>query len=127
MRQKETIREFLRFGIVGVLATAIHYLVYWVLQHWLNVNVAFTIGYLLSFIANYFLSARFTFQEKTSARNGVGFGAAHLFNYCLQMVLLNAFLWIGLSRTVAALAVYAISVPTNFLMVRFVFKHFKAS
>jgi len=36
--------------------------------------------------------------------------------------LLNFWLWVGLSREVAPLGVYAIAVPTNFLLVRFVFK-----
>ena len=60
-------------------------------------------------------------------RNGIGFGGAHLFNYCLHIVLLNFFLWVGLSRELAPLGVYAIAVPTNFFVVRFVFKHFHRS
>ena len=126
MVRKETFGEIIRFGIVGTTAAAIHYAIYWVLQHWINVNVAYTLGYVLSFIVNYYLSAHFTFKEKTSAKNGLGFGGAHLTNYVLHIVLFNFFLWIGLSRAVAPIAVLAIAVPTNFVLVRFVFKHFKA-
>lgn len=119
---KETFGEAIRFAMVGVTATAIHYAIYWILMHWINVNIAFTIGYLLSFCANYFLSAHFTFREDTSARNGAGFAGAHAFNYLLQLSLFNLFLWLGLSKSLAPFAVYAVSVPTNFLLVRFVFK-----
>ncbi|MBO7129458.1 MAG: GtrA family protein [Prevotella sp.] len=126
MDKKETLGELIRFGIVGTTAAAIHYGVYWVLQHWMNVNVAYTIGYIVSFLVNYYLSARFTFKEKTSTKNGLGFGLAHLTNYLLHIVLFNFFLWIGLSREIAPLAVLAIAVPTNFVLVRFVFKHFKS-
>lgn len=126
MAGKGTFGEIFRFGIVGVVATALHYGIYWVLQHWINVNVAYTIGYLLSFVVNYYLSAHFTFREKTSTKNGIGFIGAHLFNYLLHMALLNLFLWIGLSRELAPLAVYAIAVPTNFILVRLVFKNLKA-
>ena len=122
-----TLGEMLRFGVVGVVAVAVHYTVYWLLQHWMNVNVAYTIGYIVSFLVNYVLSARFTFHEKTTATNGLGFSGAHVINYLLQMVLLNLFLTVGLSRTLAPLAVFAIAVPVNFMMVRFVFKHFKRS
>ena len=125
MDRKETFGEILRFGVVGVIATVIHYVIYWVLQHWINVNVAYTIGYFVSFLFNYYLSAHFTFREKTSKKNGAGFIGAHVFNYLLQIGLLNLFLWLGLSREVAPLAVLLIAVPTNFLIVRFVFKHFK--
>lgn len=119
---RQTIYEVLRFGIVGVVATALHYVIYWILQHWINVNVAYTIGYFLSFIANYFLSAQFTFREKTTTRNGIGFAGAHLFNYLFQMVLLNIFLWVGVSKALAPLPVYCIAVPVNFILVRTVFK-----
>ncbi len=119
---RQTIYEILRFGIVGVVATALHYVIYWILQHWINVNVAYTIGYFLSFIANYFLSAQFTFREKTTTRNGIGFAGAHLFNYLFQMMLLNIFLWLGVSKALAPLPVYCIAVPVNFILVRTVFK-----
>ena len=125
MMKRETLGELIRFGIVGTTAAAIHYGIYWVLMHWMNVNVAYTIGYIISFLVNYYLSAHFTFKEKTSAKNGLGFGGAHLTNYLLHIVLFNFFLWIGLSRELAPIAVLAIAVPANFLMVRFVFKHFR--
>ena len=82
MDKKETFGQIVRFGIVGTTAAAIHYGVYWLLQHFIEVNIAYT-------------------------------------------VLFNFFLWLGLSRAVAPLAVLAIAVPANFIMVRFVFKHFK--
>lgn len=125
MDKRQTFGELIRFGIVGTTAAAIHYAIYWVLQHWINVNVAYTIGYVLSFLVNYYLSARFTFREHTSAKTGLGFGGAHLVNYGLHIVLFNLFLWLGLSRELAPIAVLAIAVPTNFVLVRFVFKHFK--
>ena len=125
--RKETLGEVVRFGIVGVTASAIHYGVYWVLQHWTGVNIAYTAGYIVSFLVNYWLSAHFTFREKTSTRNGLGFIGAHLCNYLMHMVLLNVFLWLGLGRELAPIAVLAIAVPVNFLLVRFVFKHFKTT
>lgn len=119
---KEAIGEMIRFSIVGVLVTAIHYGVYWLLQLVVNVNIAWTAGYIAGFIVNYYLSAFYIFRKKTSVKNGVGFGMAHVVNYLLQMVLLNFFIWIGLSAEMAPVGVYAVSIPVNFLLVRFVFK-----
>ena len=127
VNRKETIGEVIRFGIVGVTASAIHYGVYWVLQHWIDVNVAYTVAYIISFLCNYWLSAHFTFREKTSALNGLGFIGAHVCNYLMHMLFFNVFLWLGLSRELAPIAVLAIAVPVNFLLVRFVFKHFKTN
>ena len=104
------------------MATALHYAIYWVLMHQMNANLAYTIGYIVSFLANYYLSARYTFHRKKSAANAIGFIGAHVCNYLLQMVLLNIMLYIGLSKTLAPIGVYAIAVPVNFLLVRTVFR-----
>ena len=119
---REEIGEMIRFAIVGILVTAIHYGVYWLLQLVINVNIAWTVGYIAGFVFNYYMSAYYIFRKKTSAKNGAGFGVAHIVNYLLQMVLLNFFIRIGLSAEMAPVGVYAISIPVNFLLVRFVFK-----
>ena len=85
--KKEVIGEMIRFSLAGTLVTVIHYAVYWLLQLVINVNIAWTAGYIAGFIVNYYLSAYFIFHEKTNAKNGAG------------------------------------SIPVNFLLVRFVFKH----
>ena len=121
VKDKKQAGEALRFVIVGALATAIHYGIYYVLQLGIDVNVAYTAGYVVSFIFNYILSARFTFRKKTSVKNGLGFGGAHVINYLLQVCLLNIFLCLGISRSFAPVPVYCISIPVNFMMVRYVF------
>ena len=49
---REAIGEMIRFAIVGILVTAIHYGVYWLLQLVINVNIAWTVGYIAGFIFN---------------------------------------------------------------------------
>ena len=122
--RRDTFLEMVRFGIVGVVATALHYGVYWLLHGVMNVSVAYTIGYVVSFVANYLLSARFTFRKKRSVKNGIGFAFAHAFNYLLQITLLNLFIWLGVSAVLAPVRVYCVAIPTNFLIVRFVFRKF---
>jgi putative flippase GtrA len=48
-------------------------------------------------------------------------GGAHVVNWLLQLALLNTFLWMGVSKEWAPIPVFVISVPVNFLLVRFVF------
>lgn len=120
--------EFIRWGIVGVVATAVHYGIYYFLKEfvtpqtefWLNID--YTLGYVISFFGNFFLSAYFTFHEKPSLKKGFGFGIAHAINYGLHILFLNVFLLIGFSSTIAPIFVFILVVPINFLMVRFVFK-----
>lgn len=118
--------EFIRFGIVGGLSTALHYGIYYLLQLYINVNIAYTIGYILSFVGNFFLTSYFTFGTAPSWKKLVGMMGAHGVNYLLHIVLLNLFLWIGVAQQWAPIPVFAIAIPVNFILVRFVFKHKKS-
>ena len=125
MKTKPLVKEFIRFGVVGVLATALHYGIYYFLQSFINVNVAYTTGYVISFIVNFYLTSYFTFGTTPSWKKLVGMGGAHLVNYLLHIILLNVFLYLGVSKAWAPVPVFAIGIPGNFLFVRFVFKHKK--
>ena len=125
MESRQTLKEAVRFGIVGVVATATHYGIYYLLQPHINVNIAYTTGYALSFIANFYLTSYFTFGTNPSWRKLMGMGGAHLVNYLLHLALLNLFLFMGITKTWAPVPVFAIAIPINFLLVRFVFKHKK--
>ena len=125
MKTKPLVKEFIRFGVVGVLATALHYGIYYFLQSFINVNVAYTTGYVISFIVNFYLTSYFTFGTTPSWKKLVGMGGAHLVNYLLHIILLNVFLYLGVSKAWEPVPVFAIAIPVNFLFVRFVFKHKK--
>ncbi len=111
--------EFIKFGMVGSVALIIHYLTYYLLLRWMNYNVSFTVGYIVSLIVNFLLTISFTFRVNASMKRGAGFVFSHICNYLMQIILLNVFLSINLSQTFAPVPVYMISVPLNFIMVRF--------
>lgn len=129
----EKLGEVVRFGIVGVTATLLQYAIYWALiqfigddtpssrQHLLT-SVAMTVGYLLSFVFNFFASTRFTFRVKANAKRGAGFVFSHCVNYFLQMLTLNFFLWVGVPKALAPIPMFCVCVPVNFLLVRFFLK-----
>ncbi len=120
--RREQLGEVFRFGVVGVLATLIQYGVYWVLIHWLNPTLSMTIGYLVSFLFNFLASTHYTFRVKANARRGAGFALSHAVNWFLQIVTLNLFLWLGMSKQWAPIPMFCICVPVNFLLVRFFLK-----
>lgn len=120
-------QEIIRFCIVGGLATAVHYGIYLLLQLWIWTLLAYTIGYVLSFLMNYMLTNYFTFRTKPSVQNGIGFVISHAVNYGLHIGLLELFLWLGVSDVWAPIPVYCIVIPVNFLLVRFVFKNLNSN
>ena len=113
--------QFVRFGVVGTVSSAIHYGVYCLVLLVANANISFTAGYAVGFICNYFLTTFFTFRSKPSSRNAVGFGFSHLINYLLEIGLLNLFLGIGAGELLAPILVMIIVVPINFLILHFVY------
>lgn len=115
----QRISEVFRFCIVGVVATAVHYAVYYLLIGTTGHNVAFTIGYAVSFLMNYVLSSRYTFRVGMSAQRLTGFALSHALNYLLQIILLNVFITVGVAPALAPLPVYAVAIPVNYLLVRF--------
>lgn len=120
---RETVSQLVRFVIVGIIATAIHYGIYLLLLQFSpnSETVVYTIGYAVSFVCNFILTCLFTFRKKASTKRGVGFGLAHFVNYCLHVALLNTFLWMGIPNKFAPIPVFCIAVPVNFLLIRFVF------
>lgn len=117
-----TLREAIRFCVVGVLATIVHYGIYLLLKGVINVSVAYTIGYVISFIGNFVLTNVYTFKTQATAKKGIGFVICHVINYLLHIGLLNVFIWLGVPSSIAPIPVYCIVVPVNFLLVRKVVK-----
>ncbi|MDR1672483.1 MAG: GtrA family protein [Bacteroidales bacterium] len=69
----QKLRELIRFCIVGIIATGIHCGIYL-----LAVNIAYTVGHVISFCANFVLSVYFLLQSAPSFKKSVGFAASHL-------------------------------------------------
>lgn len=121
-KEKQNFYEIIRFGIVGIIATIIHYGIYLTLNLIIVSWIAYSIGYGISFLCNFYLSNKFTFKTKPTIRKGIGFGLSHFINYLLQVILLSIFIKLGIPNKYAPLPVFCIAVPINFLMVKFVLK-----
>lgn len=119
---KQNFYEIIRFGIVGIIATIIHYGIYLALNLIITSWIAYSVGYGISFLCNFYLSNKFTFKTKPTIKKGIGFGLSHFINYLLQIILLSIFIKLGISDKYAPIPVFCIAVPINFLMVRFVLK-----
>lgn len=115
-------REVLTFIIVGSIAVIIQYGFYYILLGLLNHSLSYIFAYLISFIANYILTTKYTFKVNRTTKNGIGFVISHVLNFILQLCLLNIFIFWSVPKELAPIPVYAISVPTNFMLVRFVMK-----
>jgi len=82
-------------------------------------NIAYTIGYGISFIFNFFASNYYTFKTNPNTKRALRFAVVHGFNYFLQMGLLNLYVYFGIDKRLAPVFVYAITVPTNYILVKY--------
>lgn len=114
--------EFGKFAIVGIIATCINLGIYYSLIN-LNINhsISYSLGYGISLIFNYILTLFFTFKSKHNNKKGVKFIFVHIFNYVLQLCILNIFL-LFMNENVAPILTQLISAPINFLFVKKVIK-----
>lgn len=104
--------QFVRFFVVGVGATLVHWAVYVGLNSLFGITQAdtraymttFSIGYIVSFVGNYIVSLRWTFKTKGSGKKGLGFAFSHLVNWGMQSGLLRLLLWLGLGTWLSGLA-----------------------
>ncbi len=118
-REKEKLGQIVRFVFVGSVATLIQYGTYLLMLNWMNVGIANTIGYVVSFLFNFYGSTHFTFKVKANAKRGIGFALSHVINYLMQMGTLTLFVWLGIPHKLAPIPMFCICIPTNFILVRF--------
>ena len=119
---KRKVGEIIRFGIVGIAATAIHYAAFYALLTVAERNVAYTAGFIISLLCNFIMSAQYTFRVKPTMARLIRFAGSHAVNYLVQMLLFNFFYWLGVPVKLAPLPVYAFAVPISFLLVRYALK-----
>ena len=125
---KEKLFEFLRFCCVGVLATCIHYGIYLLLIKVIEsdgklwINIAYLIGFIVSWLCNLWMTAKITFRTHVSVKRSIGFAITHAINYLLHLLFLNIFLALGVTEQIAPIPVYCCVIPINFILVRTVFK-----
>ncbi len=117
--------QFVRFGLNGVFVTAIQYAVYLLLQRHVNVNVAYTVGYLVSFAVNFLMTSYFTFQSHPTFKRFVGFCGSHAVNYVVQIGLLNLFIALGMSHATAPIPAILGAVAVQFTILSRVYSKVK--
>ena len=118
INNKVLLKEIFRFVLVGSLSTAITYGFYYLFIKWINPTVAFSIAYIIAFVVNFILTTKFTFAVKATTKRGIGFVISNIINYLLSVSLLNLFIFLGLSESVAPIPMFAITIVSNFVIVR---------
>lgn len=117
---KNLVKQFIKFGMVGVSNTIISIVVYNGLL-WINVHyiIAYTIAFLISVVNAYIWNRKFVFKNPSAGRKKtflkvfLSYGSTFL----LGMLLLYAMVQhMGISKPLAQILLLFITIPVNFLL-----------
>ena len=118
-------RSAARFVLVGALGTGLQYGIYYLLlmvfqRQWPEVgiltSVAFTVGFIIEMVCNYFLTSFYTFRVRPTWKNAGGFLFGRAINYVIQLLLLNVLIWLHMSEEWAGIAAIALAGVINYFI-----------
>ena len=117
------IKQFIKFGIVGVSNTIISLVVYYGLLY-LGVHylIANTVGFVVSVLNAYYWNRKYVFQKaenKTSnslIKTYVSYGSTFLLGTGLMFVMVH---YLHISETAAPIINLLVTIPLNFLLNKF--------
>ena len=118
-------RSAVRFVLVGALGMGLQYGIYYTLliifqRQWPDVgiltSVAFSIGYVIEMVYNYFLTSFYTFRVRPTLKNAGGFLFGRAINYVIQLIFLNILIWFHMSEEWAGIVAIALSGVINYFV-----------
>ena len=118
-------RSAARFVLVGVLGTGVQYGIYYLLlmvfqRQWPDVgiltSVAFTVGFVVEMVCNYFLTSYYTFRVKPSLKNIGGFLIGRALNYVIQLLFLHTMIWLQISEEWAGIIAIMLAGVINYFV-----------
>jgi putative flippase GtrA len=118
-------RSAVRFVLVGAIGTGVQYGIYYILlgvfqYKWPEVvvltSLAFTIGFVVEMVLNYFMTSFYTFRVRPSLKNAGGFIIGRTLNYFIQIGLLNILIWLHMSEEWAGLTAIALAGVINYFV-----------
>lgn len=121
-------KELIKYLIIGVLTTAINYIIFAILVKLANIemHVSNIIAWLISVIFAYFTNKLFVFESKSFKLKVIGkeilsFGAARIFSLGLEEVILYVFVnLLNINELIIKLIANVIVIIVNYILSKFI-------
>lgn len=122
-KSMKIIKQFIKFGIVGISNTIISLAVYYILI-FLNFNyiLANTIGFVVSVLNAYYWNSRYVFENSTEKsgkrllKTFISYGCTFLLSTLLLFIMVDC---LHISQLIAPIINLIVTVPLNFLLNKF--------
>ena len=118
-------RSAVRFVLVGVLGTGLQYGIYYLLLGIFRsqfpgvgilTSVAFTVGFVMEMVCNYFMTSFYTFRVAPSLKNIGGFLMGRALNYMIQLLFLYVMIWLHMSEEWAGIVAIMLAGVINYFV-----------
>ena len=112
---KNLIRQFAKFGVVGVVNTMLFYLIFLILSSFITPLMSYYTAYVTSMVVAVYMHLRYTFQKEATFRKVALFIGTYLTTMVLGGFVLDAIIGLGVVVWLAGLITVGLIVVTNFL------------
>ena len=129
-------RSAVRFVCVGALGTILQYGIFYLLldlfqSRWpeqsILTSVAFSVGFVIEMVCNYFLTSFYTFRVSPSLKNAGGFLFGRAINYVIQLFFLNILILLYVSEEWAGIIAITLAGVINYFILLPFYKNKKGS
>lgn len=117
------IKQFIKFGIVGLSNTLISLAIYYVLIYFkINYIIANTIAFIISVLNSYYWNSKFVFKKsdegnlKPLIKTFMSYGTTFILSTILLFVMVD---YLNISEIIAPILNLIITIPLNFLLNKF--------
>jgi len=113
--------RILRFGVVGVVNTAVYYACYLALSTVLPYLAAHVIAFVTAMIGSFFLNCHYTFRIKPTWRKFLLFPLSNITNFVVTSV--GLYVLVGrlhMNSTIAPLVAAAVAIPVTFVVAHYI-------
>ena len=117
------VKQFIKFGIVGVSNTLISLLIYYVLIYFkINYIVANTVGFIVSVLNAYYWNNRYVFKKsdngnlKPLIKTFASYGTTFILSTILLVIMID---YLKISELIAPILNLIVTIPLNFLLNKF--------
>ncbi len=109
----------MRYLAGGVANTALSYCVYWVLLHFTDYRIAFSVSYAAGIVTGYFINALFVLKVPITRRGLLGYPIAYVIPYLAGLVMIRLLVGgLGLDARLAPFAVMLVTTPLAYILTR---------
>lgn len=117
------IRQFLKFGLVGVSNTAINFVIYYaLLSIGINYLIASAVGFIASVLNAYYFNRKYVFHmlkgkiSRSLIKTYLSYASTFLLSMILMFIMVQ---YLSVSKIVAPIINLLITIPLNFLLNKF--------